>query len=180
VPLSEMQADLSSEATTPNYVFISPNVCHDGHDQPCVDGEPGGLVSTDAWLHDWIPVILNSEAFREDGVLFITTDESEGIGPNGADNATACCNEQPGPNSKMPGGNGPGGGRVAGVMISRFITPGTVSTVPYNHYSMLKSVEQIFGLPFLGFAGQPGLSSWAADIFSDAGNVNHVPDHDGD
>jgi hypothetical protein len=180
VPLSEMQADLSSEATTPNFVFISPNVCHDGHDQPCVDGEPGGLVSADQWLHDWIPVILNSEAFKEDGLLFITTDESEGVGPNGVENATACCNEQPGPNIAMPGGNGPGGGRVAGVAISRFIKPGTVSSVPYNHYSMLKTVEQIFGLPFLGFAGQSGLSSWAGDIFSDAGNVNHVPDHDGD
>jgi hypothetical protein len=180
VPLSQMQADLSSEATTPNYVFITPNVCHDGHDQPCVDGQPGGLVSADAWLRDWIPVILNSEAFKEDGVLFITTDESEGVGPTGADNAVACCNEQSGPNIKLAGGNGPGGGRVAGVMISRFIKPGTVSSVPYNHYSMLKSVEQIFGLPYLGFAGQSGLSAWGADIFSNAGNVNKVNDHGGD
>jgi phosphatidylinositol-3-phosphatase len=166
VPLSELEADLSSEATTPNFAFITPNVCHDGHDQPCVDGEPGGLVSADAWLHDWIPLILNSEAFKEDGVLLITTDESEGVQPSGADNALACCDEQPGPNIKLPGGNGPGGGRVAAVMLSRFIKPGTVSNVPYNHFSALKSIEQIFGVPFLGMAGQPGLSSFGADIFS--------------
>jgi hypothetical protein len=180
VPLSQLQADLSSEATTANYIFITPNVCHDGHDQPCVDSEPGGLVSADGWLRDWIPVILNSEAFKEDGVLLITTDESEGVPPNGADNALACCNEQSGPNIKLPGGNGPGGGRVAAVMLSRFINPGTFSNVPYNHYSALKSFEQIFGLPYLGFAGQPGLVTFGADIFTNAGNVNKKNDHDGD
>jgi hypothetical protein len=180
VPLSQMEADFSSEATTPNFAFITPNVCHDGHDQPCVDGQPGGLVSADQWLHDWIPLILNSEAFKEDGVLLITTDESEGVGASGADNAVACCNEQSGPNIALPGGNGPGGGRVAAVMVSRFIKPGTVSNVPYNHYSALKSIEQMFGVPFLGFAGQPGLVTFGADIFTDAGNVNKNNDHDGD
>ena len=180
VPLSQMEADLASEATTPNFAFITPNVCHDGHDQPCVDGEPGGLVSADQWLQDWIPIILNSEAFKEDGILLITTDESEGVEPSGADNAVACCNEQSGPNIALAGGNGPGGGRVAAVMLSRFIKPGTVSDVPYNHYSALKSIEQIFGVPFLGFAGQSGLVTFGADIFTNAGNVDKKNDHDGD
>jgi hypothetical protein len=180
VPLSQLESDLSSETTTPNFAFITPNVCHDGHDSPCVDGEPGGLISADAWLHDWIPLILNSEAFKEDGVLLITTDESEGVGPNGVDNAVSCCIEQSGPNIKQPGGNGPGGGRVAAVMISRFIKPNTVSNVPYNHFSALKSIEEIFGVPFLGFAGQPGLVAFGPDIYSNAGNVNKNNDHDGD
>jgi hypothetical protein len=65
-------------------------------------------------------------------------------------------------------------------MVSRFIKPGTVSNVPYNHYSALKSIEQIFGVPFLGFAGQSGLVTFGADIFTDAGNVNKNNDHDGD
>jgi len=167
VPLAGLEADLASEATTPNYVFITPNVCHDGHDAPCVDGEPGGLVSADAWLRDFIPLILKSEAFKEEGLLIITTDESEGEPPSGAHGSDACCNEQPGPNIKLAGGDGPGGGRVGALMISRFIKPGTVSNVAYNHYSQLKTVEQIFGLPYLGFAGQPGLSTFGADIFTD-------------
>jgi hypothetical protein len=37
------------------------------------------------------------------------------------------------------------------------LAPGTVSTAPFNHYSMLKTIEDIFGLDHLGFAGAPGL-----------------------
>jgi hypothetical protein len=47
VPLTGLQTDLASAATTPNLVFITPNLCHDGHDSPCADGEPGGLISAD-------------------------------------------------------------------------------------------------------------------------------------
>ena len=36
--------------TTPTSASSRPNLCHDGHDEPCVDGEPGGLVSADAFL----------------------------------------------------------------------------------------------------------------------------------
>jgi hypothetical protein len=52
------------------------------------------------------------------------------------------------------------------VLLSRFIRPGTVTDVPYNHYSFLRSVEDIFGLPHLGYAGQPGLVSFGRDIFT--------------
>ncbi|HDR9488241.1 TPA: phosphoesterase, partial [Burkholderia aenigmatica] len=40
------------------------------------------------------------------------------------------------------------------------------STVAYNHYSMLKSVEDIFGLDHLGYAGQAGLQGFGNDIFT--------------
>ncbi len=59
-----------------------------------------------------------------------------------------------------------GGDRTGAVMISKFIKPGTVSTVPYNHYSMLKSIEDMFGLGYLGYAGQSGLASFGKDIFT--------------
>jgi hypothetical protein len=52
------------------------------------------------------------------------------------------------------------------VLLSKFIKGGTVSNVGYNHYSMLKSVEDIFGLQYLGFAGQPGLVPFGADVFT--------------
>ena len=48
--------------------------------------------------------------------------------------------------------------------------PGTVSPTGYNHYSMLKSVEEIFNLPLLGFAAQPGLASFGADVFTNSAN----------
>ena len=40
--------------------MITPNLCHDGHDAPCVDGEPGGLASADEWLKKWVPAITES------------------------------------------------------------------------------------------------------------------------
>jgi hypothetical protein len=51
-------------------------------------------------------------------------------------------------------------------MVSPFIEPGTVSEVPYNHYALLRSVEDIFNLPHLGYAGQPGLQAFGADVFT--------------
>ncbi|MDH6149830.1 hypothetical protein OKW46_003755 [Paraburkholderia sp. WSM4179] len=59
-----------------------------------------------------------------------------------------------------------GGDQTGAVMISKFIKPGTVSTVPYNHYSMLKSIEDIFQLDHLGYAGQAGLVGFGSDIFT--------------
>jgi hypothetical protein len=193
VNLHDLGADLKSIATTPNYVFITPNLCHDGHDggdgNKCVDGEPGGLVSADRFLRTLVPQITSSPAFRRDGLLIITFDESdiedeyEGssqvVRVTGGD-AAACCNEQPGPNLPAyragagiartaingPGLIGPGGGRIGAVMLSPFIRPGTVSPVPYNHYALLRSVEDMFGLAHLGFAGQAGLKAFGADIFT--------------
>jgi hypothetical protein len=163
VPLTQFAADLQQQATTPNYVFITPNLCHDGHDSPCVDGEPGGLVSADAFLRQWVPQILSSPAYQHDGLLLILFDESE-FGASNAD-TTACCNELPGPNSPVPGITGPGGGRVGALVLSKFVRPGTVVTTPYNHYSILRTIEDLFGLDHLGFAEQAGLDSFGLDVF---------------
>jgi phosphatidylinositol-3-phosphatase len=59
-----------------------------------------------------------------------------------------------------------GGDRTGAVMLSKFIKPGTVSTVGYKHYSMLKSIEDMFGLGHLGYAGQAGLTGFGKDIFT--------------
>jgi hypothetical protein len=163
VPLTQLPTDLKNYATTPNYVFITPNLCHDGHDSPCVDGEPGGLVSTDAFLREWVPQILASPAYKRDGLLLILFDEAEFSGSNA--DSTACCNEIPGPDSPMPGITGPGGGLVGAVVLSRFVRPGTVVTTPYNHYSLLRTIEELFGLSYLGFAGQTGLNGFGLDVF---------------
>ena len=68
-----------------------------------------------------------------------------------------------------PGLNGPGGGRIGALLLSPFIRAGTVSDVPYNHYALLRSVEDIFHLAHLGYAGQPGLKRFGADIFAPRG-----------
>jgi hypothetical protein len=160
VPLTQLATDLRSASSTPNYVFIAPNLCHDGHDKPCVNGEPGALISADAFLRQWVPVITGSPAFRASGLLIVTFDEAIDL------DATACCNEPTGPNTAKPGFNGPGGGRIGAVLLSPFIAPGTISDVPYNHYSMLRSVEDIFGLAHLGYAGMPGLRPFGRDVYT--------------
>lgn len=61
---------------------------------------------------------------------------------------------------------GVGGDRTGAVLISKFIQPGTVSNTPYNHYSMLRSIEDIFGLDHLGYAGRPGLQPFGGDVYT--------------
>lgn len=162
VDLSRLPTDLASVATTPNLSLITPNLCDDGHDSPCVDGRPGGLVSADAWLKQWVPKITSSPAFRQDGVLVITFDESDGP----QSDASSCCNEGPGPNSPLPGIAGLGGGRVGALVLSPFVKGGTWSTTPYNHYSLLASIEDTFGLPYLGYAATPGLNRFGLDVYN--------------
>jgi phosphatidylinositol-3-phosphatase len=164
VPLTPLARDLGSLATTPAYVFVTPNLCHDGHDQPCRDGEPGGLESTDRFLAEWVPRIMDSPAYRKDGLIIITWDEAPSA------HKEACCHEPTGPNTASPGAGGPGGGRTGAVLLSPFIKPGTVSDTPYNHYSMLRSVEDLFGLRHLGYAGQRGLAAFGTDVFTAARN----------
>jgi phosphatidylinositol-3-phosphatase len=160
VDLSQLPTDLASVATTPNLTYITPNLCDDGHDSPCVDGRPGGLVTADEWLKTWIPKILASPAYQQDGLLVVTFDEADTNSPGGAD---ACCGEGPGPNAPLPGIYGPGGGRTGAVLLSPFITPGTTNATAYNHYSLLRSIEDTFGLAPLGYAGS--VQGFGSDVF---------------
>jgi len=178
VNLNQLPQDLASEHSTPNFVFITPNLCNDGHDAPCKNGQPGGLISADAFLQKWIPLIQGSKAYQRDGLIVITFDEGGlSVGPN--PNAPGilvsapgqfCCNEQPGPNLApfpqsteiVPGValafQSYGGDRTGTVLLSQFLKPGTASNTPFNHYSLLKTLEDIFDLDeHLGFAAAPGL-----------------------
>jgi hypothetical protein len=167
VSLSGLAADLASPARTPNYAFITPNLCDDAHDEPCVDGSAGGLAAADAFLRHWVPIITQSRAFKTDGALIITFDESASA--TAPDTSSACCGERGLPGAPHPpGGSGPGGGRVGAVLLSPFIKPGTVSTAAYNHYALLRWVEDTFGLPHLGYAAADGLRPFGTDVFTGA------------
>ncbi len=162
-----LAVDLRSIATTPNLSYITPNLCNDGHDAPCLNqtGSASPLVNIDAFLKTWVPLITGSPAFKQDGLLAVTFDEADADGGNA--DASACCNETPGPAAAQPGEFGPGGGRIGTVVLSPFIKGGTVSTVPYNHYSLLASLESIFGLPPLGQAR--AARTFGADVFTASG-----------
>jgi hypothetical protein len=157
-----LPGDLARASATPAFSFIAPNLCNDGHDAPCADGAPGGLAQADRFLARWVPIIMAAPAYRDGGLIVITFDE-------GSD-AAACCGESSGlvpshPNVPLPGKTGPGGGRIGSVLLSPLIRPGTVSTVPYNHYSLLRTIEDIFGLPHLGDAAMAQARSFGADAF---------------
>ena len=160
-----LATDLASVATTPNLSFITPNLCNDGHDAPCTNqaGSASSGTNVDAFLSTWVPLITGSPAFRANGLLIITFDEADATGPSV--DASACCNEQPGPASAQPGVTGPGGGRTGTVLLSPFIAPGTVSTVPYNHYSTLATIETLFGLSRLGQAATTS-ATYGPDVFT--------------
>ncbi len=162
LPLTALPRDLRSAATTPNYSFITPNLCNDGHDAPCVDHRPGGLTSANAFLRAWVPKILSSPAYHDGGMLVITFDESDGT------DASACCEEPQFPNTPNNGFifPGRGGGRVGAVVLSPFIDPGTVDNVAYNHFSLLRSIEDLFGLGHIGYAAQAGLQAMGSDLFT--------------
>jgi phosphatidylinositol-3-phosphatase len=66
VPMTDLAADL--KAGTPQLSWITPGLCNDGHD--C------GIRAADRWLSQVVPQITSSAAWRKDGVLFITWDES--------------------------------------------------------------------------------------------------------
>jgi acid phosphatase len=70
VPYTQLATDLGSTATTPNYLFITPNLIDDMHD--------GTIAQGDTWLSQNVPTILNSSAFTsQNSVLNIVWDEDD-------------------------------------------------------------------------------------------------------
>jgi hypothetical protein len=161
VDFSLMPGEIAQAGTAPAYSFITPNLCHDGHDEPCKgSNEPGGLHSINDFLQKWVPAILGSNGFKDDGMLIVMFDEAES-------DSSACCGEKAS-NTPSPGGDqpGPGGGKVGAVVISPFVKPGSVDRTPYNHYSLLRGIEDLFGLGHLGYAGQNGLEPLGPKVFN--------------
>jgi hypothetical protein len=66
VPMTDLATDLNGD--TPQLSWITPGLCSDGHD--C------GVGAADRWLAQVVPQITSSSAWQQNGVLFITWDES--------------------------------------------------------------------------------------------------------
>jgi hypothetical protein len=67
VPFTQFARDMKGDV--PRFVWITPGLCHDGHD--CSTG------IADRWLSQIVPLILATSAWQDDGVLMITWDEGE-------------------------------------------------------------------------------------------------------
>ncbi len=197
--------DLQRIETTPKFMFVTPNLCDDGHDATCAGvnvegGKTGGLTGANLWLAHWLPMIMASPAYRSGKLLVvITVDESgsdTGTGTNACANAVqSTCLSPTGPNLRNPGWSPllglflpgypasdppaytfPGGGQIGTVLLNkRLIVPGTVNTTAYyNHYSALRSYEDLLGLTeggddghgHLGYAGTAGMLPFGKDVFN--------------
>lgn len=121
VPLDQLDADLNGNQL-PDYALISPNLCNDGHNCP--------LSTADQWLSIWVPKIMNYPGMKENGLLVITFDEGSSNG--------GCC------------GTGSGGGKVATLLVSSLVKNDFIDNTPYNHYSLLKTISEAWGLPAIG------------------------------
>jgi hypothetical protein len=189
VPTGHLAQDLRSEKTTPRFAFITPNLCSDGHDGTCAGpnstgGHVGGLTGADQFLQAWMPLILNSPAYKHGDTLVVITFDEADVDTSDPDYASACCKETTGPNTHAPGNAGlatdtaPGGGQVGALLLnSKYLTPGSTDTTgSYNHYSALRSYEDLLGLTtggsdgegHLGFAAAKGLAPFGVDVFSSA------------
>ena len=131
-PFTDMARDIGRNAL-PAFSFITPDSCHDGHDDPCSNGQPGGLVSADKWLSQNLPSLIDY-LWAHHGLLLITSDES------GSSDLAGCCSG--GLLGLLPGF----GGRVGLLALSPDITRGRTVTTSYDHMSLLRTIEDSFGI----------------------------------
>ncbi len=142
VDLSSLAHDLQA-GSLPAFAWITPDQCHDMHGitgtgaasaaATCgfAQSRASLIRAGDEFLATWVPRILASPSWTPDSVLFVTWDESNGVDNQG------CCDATP------------GGGRVLALAITQPAVH-VESTVAYNHYSLLATVERLLGLACLG------------------------------
>lgn len=167
VGLSSLDADLASAKRTPSLSYIVPDRCHDASPGPCPTGGAGGLPAADQLLEEVVPKILASKAYKESGLLVITTDEAPSSGEFA--DSSSCCGEPRFPNlpaaSTAAGLPAEGGGQVGALLLSPFVKPHSTTQESYNHFSLLRTIEDLFGLKHLGYAGAAHVSSFAPSLF---------------
>ena len=137
VDLNQLHTDLANNSV-PNYVWISPDQCHDMHGRFSLDPtdvcsffqEDDVIAAGDAFLRDTVTRIMTSRAWNSNSVIFITWDESDLPFLD----ISGCCDATP------------GGGHVVTLVISRANHPAHTSSASYNHYSLLATIEDNWNL----------------------------------
>jgi len=169
VGLSSLSSDLSKATRTPSFSYIVPDRCHDANPTPCAPAAPAGPPAADGFLKRVVPKILSSKAYKDGGLLAITVDEAPSAGEFA--DSSSCCGQPQFPNLPAPAGAlaglaANGGGQVGALLLSPFVKGGTTNQEPYNHFSLLRTIEDLFGLKHLGYAGLSRVSSFEASVFS--------------
>jgi hypothetical protein len=165
VGLSRLSTDLAASARTPSFAYVVPDRCHDGNPIPCAAGAPAGMGPADSFLARVVPQIIASKAYREAGLLVITVDEAPSSGEFA--DSSSCCGQPQFPNLAAPaGGLSPrGGGTVGALLLSPWVKGATTSPEQYNHFSILRTSEDLLGVGHLGYAGLPAVKPLAPALF---------------
>ena len=176
-PYTAMAADLNGP-NPPRYAWISPDQCNDMHggvstaiagypETPCPYSNVAGdandealKAKADAFVKAAVQTITSSRAWTGNSVIFIAADESDYDGSDPADNyylsTAGCCDSpyepagDPDISASWPGGIY-GGGPAPMIVISRQGPRHATDATPSNHYSMLLTIEEGFGLGKLGY-----------------------------
>ena len=161
VPIEQLFSDLGAK-TVPAFSYIVPDQCRDMHGLGNVLAPCGGANDTDAndvsrgddetfWL---VNGITGSPVWTQGrNAIFVVFDEGNGPYPctynpdTGTDVVPGTL--LPGPDCYKPANFND---KVVMIVITNYGVRGLVDHHFYNHYSLLKTVEAAFGLPFLGHA----------------------------
>jgi phospholipase C len=148
-PFTELKGDLEA-GTTAQFNFITPNLCHDMHGQvlgiTCQTFLADLIKDSDQWLSSVVPMITSSDAFKNNGALFITWDEGD---------------------EKLSLSGDAEDGPIGMIVLSPLAKGhGYSNTIPYTHSSTLRTFETIFGVPFLRDAAK---ASDLGDLFKPPG-----------
>jgi phospholipase C len=147
-----LQRDLAS-GDLPSFGLIIPNLCNDMHGMKAGAGVPDDCVYEhldaliqrgDAAMGKTVDAIMASATWRssDNVAVVVTFDEDDGTGREG------CCGVTPNAPSNF------GGGHIATIVITNHGPRGIVDATPYNHYSLLRTIEDAFGIrDYLGLAG---------------------------
>lgn len=168
VGLASLAGDLSSAKRTPSFSYIVPDRCHDASPGPCPGGGAGGLPAANALLEQVVPKILASQAYKHGGLLVITTDEAPSSGEYA--DSSSCCGQPRFPNLPAPAGSAAalppeGGGQVGALLLSPFVKGATINQESFNHFSLLRTFEDFFGVKHLGYAAGAHVGSLEPSLF---------------
>jgi hypothetical protein len=146
-PIADLAQDLRLKQL-PAFSFITPDTCNDGHDSPCAGRKVGGLVTADAWLRQHVPALLAYLA-SHNGLLIVHFDE--GSTPSSPAQVAAAPADFVCSTCALLGL----GGRTGAILISPRLPQGATVTTGYDHFSLLRTIEDSFGISeHLNFAAQ--------------------------
>lgn len=189
VGLDRLAPDLKKKVNprTPALSYIVPNACHAGGEAPCEPGRLTGPAAVEEFLKTVVPEIQKSPAYEDGGLIAITSSQARQISavPGFLPDTAACCLTPAYPNlpeappaetTTDPVKPTGGGGRVGMLLISPFIEPGTVNeTAYYNHFSLLRTLGELFELEPIGYAADPALVGFEEGVFNAMAEEEALP-----